>query len=86
MKSARRHCKVIVAVGSQKDLVSQRMISEKEARAYFKDMNPPIRYFEVSAKTGEGVEEVFQFAMREWIRLQDGNGKSKDTKDKCIIC
>lgn len=52
--------RVVVAVGNKSDLVDAREISTEEARAHFEAMNPSVRYFETSARTGEGVDELFE--------------------------
>ena len=55
---------VVVAVGNKIDLVDSREVSTKEARAHFETMNPPVPFFETSAKTGEGVNELFDSVTR----------------------
>ena len=49
----------VVAVGNKADLADAREVSTEEARAHFEAMNLPLPYFETSAKTGEGVDELF---------------------------
>lgn len=51
------HC-VLVAVGNKIDLPLRREVSTAAARAFFESYEPPIPYFETSAKTGEGVDEL----------------------------
>ena len=63
---------VMVVVGSQIDIEDRREISTKEAREHFEVMNkPPIPYFEVSAKTGEGVNEFFESIVKLAIENYD---------------
>ena len=47
----------MVIVANKIDLVGERVISRDEAEKYAEKNN--ISYFEVSAKTGEGVAEMF---------------------------
>ena len=53
---------VVVAVGNKIDLAERREISTEEARAHFEEKGVP--YFETSAKTGEGVNELFDAVVR----------------------
>ena len=84
LEMARRYCKTFVAVGTMIDMVDSREVSTEEAREHFECTNPPIHYIETSAKTGENVREVFEYAIREW-RDHCGVTKSESKKDKCII-
>ena len=53
---------VLVAVGNKIDLVGQREVSTEEAREHFGAEGVP--YFETSAKTGEGVNELFEAVVK----------------------
>lgn len=48
----------IVLVGNKKDLVEERQVSFERANLFAASRNLP--YVEVSAKTGEGIEDLFQ--------------------------
>lgn len=56
--------RAVVAVGNKIDLADRREVSTEEARAHFESMTPNIPYFEASALTGEGVNDVFQAVVR----------------------
>lgn len=89
---------VVVAVGNKIDLYGQRDISTEEAREHFESMEPPVPYFETSAKTGEGVNELFDSVVRlvierkaESMNNNNNNNENSDEDedekdDKCIIC
>ena len=87
---------VVVTVGNKIDLVDERRISTEEARAHFETMNPPLPYFETSAKTGEGVNGLFDAVVRMVIeRITKRNvdavnnenmNKNKEEDGQCIIC
>ena len=53
----------VVAVGNKVDLAEERQVSKKEAQAHFASMG--IAYMETSAKTGEGVDELFHALVKE---------------------
>ena len=42
------------------DHTESRVVSTEEARSHFAAMNPPVPYFETSALTGKGVNELFE--------------------------
>ena len=90
---------VLVAVGNKIDLVDERQISTEEARTHFEEEDVP--YFETSARTGEGVRELFEGVVRLIIERQfssfmtDANNNEiaseedepRDRKEgKCTIC
>ena len=50
----------VCLVGNKVDLEEMRVISKEEAEEYAKENN--MQYFEVSAKTGEGIKELFDEA------------------------
>jgi len=59
----------ILIVGNKCDLVSQRVVSKHEIDQFIHDYN--LHYTEISAKTGEGVEESFQILTR--LMIEDFN-------------
>lgn len=86
---------VIVAVGNKIDLADSREVSAEEARAHFETVHPSVPYFETSAKTGEGVNELFEAVTRMIIEgnmfdMDNENVDEGDRKtgggEKCIIC
>lgn len=87
---------VVVAVGNKIDLVDSRDVSKEEAHAHFETMNPPVPYFETSAKTGEGVNELFDAVTRMIIERNaftvnnneniEESGMRTSKGEKCIIC
>ena len=93
LKSKKDYFKgVIVAVGNKIDLIDQRKISTEEAQEHFKSMDPPIPYFETSAKTGEGVNELFESAVAMWLdsplsslAMRNDNNTEVKPRSKCSI-
>lgn len=92
---------VVVAVGNKIDLVDEREVSTKGARAHFEEMDPPIPYFETSAKTGEGVNELFESVARMVLSRFNESTEKKEQEPrfalrieeaeeegggKCVIC
>jgi len=61
---------IMVAVGNKIDLADKREVTKGFAQRHFALMDPPLLYFETSAKTGEGINEMFETAIRMWIELQ----------------
>ena len=77
---------MVVAVGNKIDLVNERQVSYDEARDYFSKIEPAIPYFETSALTGEGVNELFDKSLRLMIQTQEGilkgiNENDSETKE-----
>jgi len=61
---------VLIAVANRKDLVENRQVDSEEARQYYASLEPPIPCFETSAKTGEGVNELFYGSVKRLIQKQ----------------
>lgn len=75
---------VIVAVGNQIDLESSRRVSTEEARAHFETMSPPVPYFETSAKTGEGVNELFDAVLEMLSQKNSVKQLLEESKQKSL--
>ncbi|KAL7410461.1 putative GTPase Rho1 [Mrakia frigida] len=91
----------IILVGCKKDLrqdprtieelkkTSQRPVAQAEGQAVAQKIGAR-RYIECSARTGEGVRDVFQTATREALAAKvrgggKGSGGGKSKKDKCVV-
>ena len=84
LEAAEPNCLVCV-VGTKRDLVtdSTREVSEKSAKALATEINvskgrapetlSQIPFFETSSKTGENVDEVFDFILHTCLPLDDEN-------------
>jgi len=59
---------LFVLVGTKQDLNQDRRISQEEAEKWAKAQNPPLLYFEVSAKSGHNVKELYSNACKELVR------------------
>ena len=89
---------IVVAAGLNCDDPEKVSVTKEELDSVFAMHNPPIPFFGVSTKTGQGVTDVFTTAARMFIRtaaagssppaqtssVSKPNAKEKD--DKCIIC
>ncbi len=66
-------------VGNKIDL--ERAVNKEDAEAFAKKYN--MKYFEISAQTGEGVKEVIdEFIVEVYKRGKDNNGKSLDRRNR----
>ena len=85
VRANNRDC-VVAAVGNKIDLVDKRRVSTEEARKFFERMDPPIPYFETSAKTGEGVNELFESVARMVMcHMNENVEKEEDDKPKFTV-
>ena len=69
----------LLAAGTKCDLVSGRVIDKQMMDDFFSQTTPPIPCFEVSAKTGYGVEELFMTATNMWLTKMQGEPLDKGT-------
>ena len=66
-------------VGNKIDL--KRAVNKEDAEAFAKKYN--MKYFEISAQTGEGVKEVIdEFIVEVYKRGKDNNGISLDKRNR----
>jgi len=91
-------CHVVVAVGNKIDLVDERKISREEAEDELAAMDPPVPYFETSALTGEGVNELYEGVVKLWLETPDSQitnsnvseenvpKKRRRSRNDCIVC
>jgi GTPase SAR1 family protein len=77
---------VLVLVGNKKDLNESRQVFIEDINKWREKVNN-IKYYEVSAFTGEGVTEMFNESIKETIELiqrrekeKENNKQTKDNK------
>ena len=82
---------IAVAAGNKIDL-GERAVSTEEAQSRFENLNPPVHYFETSAKTGENAMAMFEYAAQEFIHRDPSSfdreeirRRTSKSSDKCII-
>ena len=75
---------IVVAVGNGIDRESSLEVSTEEARAHFEAMNPPVPYFETSAKTGEGVNELFDAVLEMLSQKNSVKQLLEESKQKTL--
>ena len=71
----------IALLGNKKDLVEERVVGDEDINKLKDDKN--IKYFAVSAKSGEGVDEVFQYFTEEVCKRKNLN--PPETNDKITL-
>ena len=82
---------IMFVVGNKIDSVDRRVVSTEEARSHFESLTPPLHYIETSAKTGENVKSVFEYAIRLYRLKKNDNSrfqerlKAEGTDKKCTI-
>ena len=86
---------VVVSVGINIELSDCRYVSKEDAEEFFKQNE--VSYFEASTKTGDGINDVFLGALRDWA-VSPQNGKVVEEKEQeqksteqpedkgCVIC
>jgi len=84
-RNPKDHRLAIVIAETKIDLVDERKITHDKVRDYYSCWNPPIKCFETSSKTGQGVTEAFENAVRIWNETNNDNETEQEDKSKCII-
>jgi len=76
---------VMVVVGNKIDLADKREVTREFAQEHFASMDPPLEYFETSAKTGEGVNKLFESIIRMYIKMKSPqpNPGARNAEDEC---
>ena len=64
-------CKLIYLVGNKIDLFDKREVSKEEAIEYAKSVN--LRFFEISCKTKEGLNEFYNDLVNQILELYNAN-------------
>ncbi|XP_051166314.1 uncharacterized protein LOC127284729 [Leptopilina boulardi] len=78
-----KHCEkhvVVILIGNKLDLIETREVSEKEAKEFASSID--VSYYEVSALTDYGIDDVFQKVASELVNLiKQGNTNSLENQD-----
>ena len=74
---------VIYLVGNKIDLEDKREISEEEGKKYAKENN--INFFEASAKTGQGVNKLFNQIIKKTVDKIIASKGKEEAEDKKIL-
>ena len=68
--------KNIILIGNKKDMIEDRKVTEEEAKSFSETNN--MMYFETSAKDGENIDYVFNYATEKLLEFYSG-------KDEAIL-
>ena len=66
--------KNIILIGNKKDLVDLRKVTQQEAEAFSETNN--MMYFETSAKEGDNIEYIFNYAAEKLLEFYGGNNEA----------
>ena len=66
--------KNIILIGNKKDLVEERQVTEDEAKIFSETNN--MMYFETSAKEGDNIDYVFNYAAERLLEFYSGNSEA----------
>ena len=66
--------KNIILIGNKNDLADQRQVSQEEAEAFSETNN--MMYFETSAKEGNNIDYVFNYAAEKLLEFYGGNNQA----------
>ena len=66
--------KNIILIGNKKDLADLRQVTQQEAEAFSETNN--MMYFETSAKEGDNIEYIFNYAAEKLLEFYGGNNEA----------
>ena len=66
--------KNIILIGNRKDLADLRQVTQQEAEAFSETNN--MMYFETSAKEGDNIEYIFNYAAEKLLEFYGGNNEA----------
>ena len=66
--------KNIILIGNKKDLVEKRQVTQQEAEAFSETNN--MMYFETSAKEGDNIEYIFNYAAEKLLEFYGGSNEA----------
>ena len=72
----------MILVGNKCDIQDQRQIKKEEGEEYAKKKN--IKFYEVSAKEGTNVNEVFEYLVKDILKSYSPNEKYKKRASKML--
>ena len=84
ISSSKPNSKAIILVGNKRDLIEERQVPKEEVNK-FVEINANIAYFETSAKTGDGVNEMFKVIIEQLIEKFNYNNPYGKVGDKFSI-
>ena len=78
----------LLMVGNKSDLIDERVVTKEKIQKFSEQYNIP--YFETSAKTGEGIEEMFntlinKLLLRKEIRQNDDEDETKNYNNSITL-
>ena len=73
----------VIIIGNKIDLVDSREINKEDAEKFSKEKN--YKYFETSAKTGEGVDEAIKELVNQVLKQNGQKDDQKETRNSVLI-
>lgn len=73
---------LIVVIGNKSDLDNKRAVTAEEGKAFAEENN--LTFFETSALNGEGINDVFQFCVKEIVEKLEGGKMQWDNNSSGI--
>ena len=84
IRKCRKDATIVVA-GDTRNRDRPQEVTSEEAKTFFDSLNPPVRYFEVSTKTGDNLMNMLQGGIREWYERKMDRSENTSYLIKCIV-